>query len=503
VIGTLVGAAAGGAGFWGGAWGVLILISFVPLYHAAATRTPRAAFLLGWTFGAVYWGVGAYWTYAPAALLMKISTPAAVLASAPLVLFWGLPWGLAAGTAAWTGLPWLIVPAGVAAEAFWPQIYPSYLAVALSDHLPAIQSLSLLGMGGVSWLVHGLNAGIFYAVSYRRFRPLLIALVFLGANEVFGIWSVRRIAVEDAQSRMRLRVAVLQGSVPDAERWIPERYGQNLAVYRQLADSVLAEFPELILFPQNTYERVWTYGKERSPWETDFPAAMRVEFPFRVPIILGTRTKEIVGYRGTTAIVRRHHAAVLVRVDGGYGGHSEKLNPTPFSEWMPGANWFPVLKDIVPAMDPIHRGHGRLLTLPNGTRLGALICYDAVKPWLTRRLAASEPAPDAFVLQTSDSWADNNQMPEQNLRIAVLRAVETRTPVFRAATSGISVGIDRSGKIRKRLSFGERGAFVVELAPASGRSLYAKTGNAAYFLAAALFLLCLAGTAVARTQETA
>jgi len=61
--------------------------------------------------------------------------------------------------------------------------------------------------------------------------------------------------------------------------------------------------------------------------------------------------------------------------------------------------------------------------------------------------------------------------------MARMRCVEFRRPMVRAANSGISAVIDKDGGIAASLGLFRRGILVAAVQPATGETVYAKTGE--------------------------
>ncbi len=79
-------------------------------------------------------------------------------------------------------------------------------------------------------------------------------------------------------------------------------------------------------------------------------------------------------------------------------------------------------------------------------RIGNLICYEIIFPGMVRKFVAK--GADVLVTVTNDAWFGRWGAPEQHFSMAVLRAVENRVPVIRAANTGISGFIDAKGMIK-------------------------------------------------------
>jgi len=80
---------------------------------------------------------------------------------------------------------------------------------------------------------------------------------------------------------------------------------------------------------------------------------------------------------------------------------------------------------------------------PKG-RFGTVICYEIIFPGLVRKFVNG--GSEYIVTITNDAWFGKTSAPYQHFSMAVLRAVENRVPVARAANTGVSGFIDSKGK---------------------------------------------------------
>jgi len=110
-----------------------------------------------------------------------------------------------------------------------------------------------------------------------------------------------------------------------------------------------------------------------------------------------------------------------------------------------------------------------------GTTLGVLVCYEAIFADLGRRHVNSGSR--ILVNITNDAWFGRSSAPYQHLAMAVFRAVETRTPLIRAANTGITSIVDRNGHIRGMTSLFKEAIMVGEVQPGSADSPYLRIGD--------------------------
>jgi apolipoprotein N-acyltransferase len=86
-----------------------------------------------------------------------------------------------------------------------------------------------------------------------------------------------------------------------------------------------------------------------------------------------------------------------------------------------------------------------LFQLPNGVKVGALICWENLFAPLARESVAS--GAQVLVQLTNDIWFGKTAEPFQHNLASVLRAVENRVPVVIASNAGPSQIIDAYGRV--------------------------------------------------------
>ena len=126
--------------------------------------------------------------------------------------------------------------------------------------------------------------------------------------------------------------------------------------------------------------------------------------------------------------------------------------------------------------------------LPLGSDvLGALICLEALYPEDARALARRGAT--VLVNLSNDGWYRGRGGAEQHFAGVVLRAVETRLPLVRSTSTGVSAIVDASGAVVAALPAGAAGVLAAAVPRgAPGASLYVRIGDAFAWACAALWL---------------
>jgi apolipoprotein N-acyltransferase len=117
----------------------------------------------------------------------------------------------------------------------------------------------------------------------------------------------------------------------------------------------------------------------------------------------------------------------------------------PFGEYVP-------LKSVLFFVQKLAYGIGdfesgqtyTVFDMPEGL-FGVTICYEAIFPDQVRRYV--KEGAEFLVNITNDAWFGRSAAPTQHLAMAVLRAVENRRYLVRAANTGISAIVEPSGRI--------------------------------------------------------
>jgi apolipoprotein N-acyltransferase len=445
-------------------WWPLAILCPAVLMYLWDGATPREAAWLGFWFNAGTFAAGTYWLYvsihifgqAPvyvAAVLMVALVAIMALYHAALgyvVARWlpdrgALRW-LVAVPAAWMLVEWW---RGWFLSGFsWLSLGYSQTDTWLAHFAPVtgvygISAILLVCAGALTALVLGTKqTRIMAAIS---FVLPWIAAAALGSVE----WT--------HSSGPPVTVAVVQGAIPQDQKWLDSNIQTTLDLYQRLTETTLGT--RLIVWP------------ESAP-----PVAVN----------------EIVDY--ITNIYREarlHHSALVTGVvrfaddDIGYNSIlalDEQLSWYNKDHLVPFAEFFPVPSFVrswlrlhsLPYSDFTRGGDNQPPLPAAGLHLGATICYeDAYGSSMIKVL----PKADALVNVTNDAWFGHSTARHQHFQIARMRAIEAGRFLVRAANDGISGVIGPDGKVVARAP--EFTPYVLKSAvtPRQGLTPYARVGN--------------------------
>lgn len=453
-------------------WPVAILAPaiLIGLWEGAA---PRRAAVLGFWFNFGTFSVGTYWLYislqiighAPVPLaLMLMFALAAIMGCYHALIGWllakyvprgGLVRWMVAIPSAWlliewfrswflTGFGWLSL--GYAHTDNW---LGAGLAPVIGQY--GLGLLTLVMAGGLVALIHGAR------------RDKIIAGSFIAITWIVA-FALRDVEWTRPYSRP-ITVAVVQGAIPQDEKWIDGNLEAILEVYRTRTRE--AHGADLIVWPESAipdlvnnhieyYREV--YQEASAHGSSLVMGALRAEE--------NPKTREEEYYNSVLA---------MDRGSPGISWHN-KHHLVPFSEFFPVPefirNW---LKLQGLPYSSFNRGAAQQPPLEAaGQRIAAGVCYEDA---YGSTLLPVMPTATLLLNVTNDSWFARSTARYQHLQISRLRAMETGRPMVRAANDGVSAVIGARGEFIARAPEYEANVMRASVQPRTGLTPYARTGN--------------------------
>lgn len=463
-------------------WSPVAFLSPLLLLLAWRRATPRRAFLRGWLYGAGAFGAGVSWIHESFRfnhIGLAVAVPLTVLFVAYLALYPALLGyfmrRISAGSevrrllavfpAAWVLLEWL---RGWLFTGFpWLQLGYSQIDSPLAGFLP------LFGVYGVSGLVALAAAMIFVAFSRDGRRRAgciagLIAVIASGA----GLRTVDPFTRDEGPA---LRVALVQGNIPQDEKWLPEMREPTLDRYIRFTRAAGAA--DLIVWP-----------------ETAVPGLLHRMQPFIHGLEAEAKTLEtsvIFGIPSAEPSTRRFYNTVVLL--GTRRGLYHKRHLVPFGEYLPLNDLLrPLTRALGIPVSNFSPGPARqpLLTAA-GHPLSVSICYEIA---FGAEIIRDLPRARLLVTVSNDAWFGSSIGPHQHFEIARARAAETGRYLLRATNTGITAIIAPNGDVVRRAPQFEGTVLSGSATPRSGETPYVLWGDLPVILGALLAVgICLAG----------
>lgn len=443
---------------------------------AGAGRT-RTGFALGFAWGMGAFGSGVSWLYVALARYGGVPPPLAALAIALCCAFLALYPALAA--AAFVRLRGRLAAAGAWSQALlfaalWLAVewlrgvlftgFP-WLAVGYSQTPPSplagfLPLIGVFGVGGLVALLAAYAALMIRHAGWRGLRlPLAAAAVVLLAGGALG-----RVAWTSPQGEP-LAVALVQTNVEQHLKWRPEHFVEvlqtNARLVRDTAAAVVV-LPETTLpaladqLPDGYLDLLGEYARGNG-----------------ADLVLGVFTRD--------AEQRIYNAAISL---GGNPGQSyAKQHLVPFGEYSPPLfGWFYRLASI-PMSDQTRGSAGQAPMVLGGQRVAVNICYEDL---FGAEIIRSLPEASLLLNMSNLAWYGDSLAQPQHLQIARVRALESGRPMLRATNTGMTAVVQPDGSVAAVLPAFTQGVLRAEVRGYGGLTPYARWGDAAALVLAAV-----------------
>jgi len=441
-------------------WWPLLAVALVPLLKVCLLSRPAAAWKAGWFAGLLYQVLTVHWLvvalvryghlplWAGIGVMLLLSGYLALFQGAfcfLLSLLAGRFWHRERGVAA---LVWLAPVLWVGLDALRARLLTGFpwldLGYGLYRVPQLIQAADLGGHYLITFslvLVNGLVLAVWdrqrrevrWNIGRER-RGLFMAWGFLIFVLGYSLLSWRMLPVLTGRG-LRAQVAVIQGNIRQDRKWDARFKEATLQRYADLTRKAITGRPtELVVWP----ETALPFYPQADPLARELGRLVR---EWNVFLLTGAPT-----FTGQGTERRFYNSALLLDPRGVVRGVYAKQHLVPFGEYVPLRDLFSFLSPVVEAAGDFSPGRSAgPLDIGSGMRAGVLICFESIFP----EIARNETAAGATLLVnlTNDAWYGRSSAPVQSLAMAVLRAVENRRAVVRAANTGISALIAPDGRI--------------------------------------------------------
>lgn len=324
-----------------------------------------------------------------------------------------------------------------------------------------------------------------YFIASRRAKVTLIVIVIASFVIPIGLSNVSN--ASSVPSQKSILIGVVQGGTPqiglgamDVRRAVLDNHVTETIALAKKVELGEVPQPDIVIWPENS--------SDLDPFTEPDAATLigQAASAIGVPILVGAVVDS-----ATDPINEVYNMGILWDPITGPGDTYIKNAPVPFGEFIPFRS---ILTKLIARYERVPRdfAHGTepgIFTI-KGVPLGDLICFEvAVDPVVNRVIDAGA---QILVVQTNNATYAGTALPEQQLHIERLRAIEYDRTVIVAATTGISAEILPNGDVGQILPDGVTGSFVAEVTPHQNLTLGARFGPYIEFLMCILAIGILA-----------
>ncbi len=469
-----------GFGMW-----PLVWVAFVPFWFAIKGRTPLASAGIGIIAGIFYFGPPLSWVRNTMIDFGHMPIWSSVATNFLMVIVLSLYMGLfaylvgrislAKGEETALALSPFIWIAVEYARGHLPHFGFPWLRLADSQFeiAPIIQVADLTGADGVTFVILFVNAAIYKMVASLlrptegdkatlRWPVMAVTLLLLTVGYGFN-----RIDQFSASDQGEVKVCLLQGNIDQSRKWDPSYLDEQLGIYLSMSATAVDDGADLLIWPETAAP--FYFGND-IPFDNKIYSLSQ---SLNVPILFGSPAIKRSNSRDEPAIT--HNRAWIVKPDGSSGKY-DKVHLVPFGEYVPFQKLLSFVEKFTAPIGDLRPGTELNPLNAGNYSLGVQICFEIVFPGYSRELVKNGAG--ALVNITNDSWFGDSPASKQSLSMAVFRAVENRTPLLRAAQSGVSAIVTPAGKITGKTGLFRSARLIGGFTPRTGPlTFYTLTGD--------------------------
>ena len=326
-----------------------------------------------------------------------------------------------------------------------------------------IQQASIFGVYGVSfWLVF-VNILIFKVIRSRMLKHTVILIIVFCLPIIYGIARTR------VTTSKPMVIGIVQPNIDPnikftrAMREITFKRLINLSERcHEKSQSLYGHSPHLIVWPETA-----------TPIFLSFPGVYQdrvyaLADRIKTPIFTGTpiydhEDREI------------YNGAVLILPNKGIVEEYRKIHLVPFGEHIPFDQYIEPFKKIDVGGGDYTPGDRLTVFDNNDFTFSCLICFESIFPELSHKFVSS--GAQLLINITNDGWFGKISGPQQHNDMAILRTVENGVPLARCANTGISMVVDKYGRILLESGLFTETFLLQQVSISPERTLFLYIGN--------------------------
>lgn len=460
--------------------GFLAWFSLVPLLYVIRNASPRRSFVYTFITFAICYSVSLYWLYTAMNTFGHLTPTASVGVLILLIILLSTHIALAPMFSAWvekkTGIArfwtlpifWVVVDFAmnyIPCNGFpWGNITNSQFA-----YLPVIQIVDIVGIYGLTYVMVVFNSAIAEfcsgKVHFAKYSKASFAATLIISMLIYGFFRIGY--VEKMEDNWRsIRVALLQGNIPQDEKWRPGMEEEQLIPYKKSMQELEGKDVNLVVWPEASYPLLIPDVEESLPPESlGLSMADRDSKRF---ILLGALTIS----KPTKSF---YNSMILIDNNSNIIGRYHKVHLVPFGEYVPYKKILFFAKKLTAPVGNLKAGEKLAPLYTDDYQIGGLVCYEDLFPEISREMTRN--GANLLAAVTNDAWYGVSSAPFQHLAISVFRAVENRRWLVKSANTGVSAVVSATGRIISKTNIFEEGMIVSSVKLGNGSSLYTLLGD--------------------------
>ena len=323
-----------------------------------------------------------------------------------------------------------------------------------------IQIAEIIGVYGLTLLIIYSNVFIYRAIKVyiksKKFDKVSIsfAIVILLVPIIYGNYKIGSYT----EPQKVIRVGLIQPNLDPNEKWKAGSLEEQLNLYLDLSTKAISSGAELLIWPETALPVYLLAGR--------YPNEVNRLHQFvdtnDVPILTGM--PDATFYRDSSVapedakplsngktMYTSYNSILLFSPNSKDVQKYGKIKLVPFGEKVPLVDVLPFLGDWIKwevGLSGWNTGRDTTVFITEvagrNVKIGGIICIESIYPDFTSVFV--KKGAEFIAVVTNDSWYGDSSGPYQHKEISVIRAVENKRAVVRAANGGISCLIDPLGR---------------------------------------------------------
>ncbi|WP_037458027.1 apolipoprotein N-acyltransferase [Shewanella sp. HN-41] len=336
---------------------------------------------------------------------------------------------------------------------------------------------SIIGALGLSFVL-AMLAGALALCLTKRYKSLLILLPIT----VLSVWAAPKLSNIHPTGE-NVKVALVQGNIPQSMKWEPEALWPTLLKYMDLSREHLDA--DIIIWPEAAIPA------PESMVQDFLDNANKVANLNHTSIITGIISHQNNEFYNSLIVLGNHNQKQQAGPDyeGDGSNQFKKHHLLPIGEFVP---FEALLRPIAPffnlPMSSFARGEYRQPNLSAvGHKIAPAICYEIAFPEQLRDSVDLDT--DILLTVSNDAWFGTSNGPLQHMEMAQMRSIELGRPLVRATNNGVTAVVDEKGNITASLPQFETGVLSATIPLVTGQTWFAKIGQMPLLLLCGLLVL--------------
>ncbi len=418
-----------------------------------------------------------------------------------LALFLALFWGVFASAVSFLskklpGLIFILIPfIWVSLEFIMTYLFTGFpwglLGASQYKNIFFIQFASLTGVYGLSFVMVLFQSLVVFSSTRKKQKFVFISSAFLIALtfHLGGILSLKEIP----SSKKTFTASLIQGNTPASTDFTTQPFEKTHQMFQKhlyLSHQAYEKGGELIIWPELSVPLC--FSCEFEPYLLFSSQLYQFSQETGCTLLLGTSEMSHTEQKSYF-----YNASVCVSPDLSLSFYY-KTHLVPFGEYTPYKKIFSFISKFTHAIGELTPGEKINLHRFKQIPFGSPICYEIIFPSLVRKF--TKTGAEFLVTITNDGWYGTSAAPSQHFSLAVLRAVENRKYLLRAATTGITGVIDPYGRIIKKSKLNTTTFLNAQITPNQTLTFYTRYGDILPYTGLTISLISLILSLVKRKK---